>query len=193
MVIWKRKLYRILMGSIVPFIYLITNSVFFPIIISSFFLTLLLSLEYERWKNPNVWNYVLKKYGRIFKTPPGKLTGDTYFMLATFIVLIFFQKEIAIPSLFFLVFGDAGSGIIGSKYGKIKIFPGKSLEGFVGGFFFNLIIALVLYKYIDLSFLVLIVGALISSIIETLPLKIDDNLTVGIITAFLMDLLYKTI
>ncbi|MCS7181048.1 MAG: hypothetical protein NZ891_06840 [bacterium] len=193
MVIWKRKLYRILMGSIVPFIYLITNSVFFPIIISSFFLTLLLSLEYERWKNPNVWNYVLKKYGRIFKTPPGKLTGDTYFMLATFIVLIFFQKEIAIPSLFFLVFGDAGSGIIGSKYGKIKIFPGKSLEGFLGGFFFNLIIALVLYKYIDLSFLVLIVGVLISSIIETLPLKIDDNLTVGIITAFLMDLLYKTI
>jgi len=188
MVIWKRKLYRIFMGSIVPFLYLITKSVFFPLIICTFFLTLLLSLEYERWKNPGIWDYILKKYGRIFKTPPGKLTGDTYFMIATFIILIFFIKDIAIPSIFFLVFCDAGSGIIGSKFGKIKIFPGKSLEGFLGGVIFNLFISLIIFKFIELPIYILLIGTFTSSIIEILPLKIDDNLTVGLLTAVVMEL-----
>ncbi|MFN4226554.1 MAG: diacylglycerol/polyprenol kinase family protein [Candidatus Ratteibacteria bacterium] len=193
MVIWKRKIYRILMGSIAPLLYLLTNSLFFPLIISTFFLTLLLALEYERWKNPNVWDYILKKYGRIFKTPPGRLTGDTYFILATFIVLIFFTKEIAVPSLFFLVFGDAGSGIIGSKYGKTKILSGKSLEGFIGGIFFNLVITFLIYKFIDLPFYILLFGILISSIVEILPLKIDDNLTVGLITPLFMAILKNVV
>ncbi|MCM8818354.1 MAG: hypothetical protein NC915_02600 [Candidatus Omnitrophica bacterium] len=191
MVIWRRKIYRIFMGSLVPVVYLITGSVFFPLIICSFFLTLLLALELERWKNPGVWNYILKKYGKIFKTPPGKLTGDTYFMISTFIILLFFDWSISISSLFFLVFGDAGSGIIGSKYGKIKIFPGKTLEGFIGGLIFNFIISLLIYKFVELPFYVLMSGVVISSIIECLPLKIDDNLTVGVITATFMNLLNK--
>lgn len=191
MVIWKRKLYRIFMGSIVPLIYLFTSSYFFPLIISSFFLTLLLSLEFERWRNPSVWDYILKKYGMIFKTPPGKLTGDTYFMISSFIAIVFFPKEIAIPSLFFLVFGDAGSGIIGSKYGRIKIFPGKSFEGFLGGIIFNLIIGILIWKIINLPLYILIFGVLIASIMELLPLKIDDNLTVGISTSIGMFLLTK--
>lgn len=181
------------MGSIVPSIYLFTNSLFFPLIICSFFLTLILSLELERWKNPGVWDYVLRRYGKIFKTPPGKLTGDSYFMIATFIILLFFKKDISISSLFFLVFGDAGSGIIGSKYGKTKIFPGKSLEGFIGGVFFNLIISLFLYRFISLPFSILLFGTLISSIVEVLPLKIDDNLTVGVMTGFFMNLLNNII
>lgn len=191
MVIWKRKLYRIFMGSIVPLFYLITNSVFFPLIICSFFLTLLLALEFERWKNPGVWDYILKRYGKIFKTPPGKLTGDTYFMLSTFIILLFFNNSVSIPTLFFLVFGDAGSGIIGSKYGKTKIFTGKSLEGFIGGLIFNFVISFIIYRFIELPFYILASGVLIASIIECLPLKLDDNLTVGVITAICMDLLNR--
>ncbi|HOK57196.1 MAG TPA: phosphatidate cytidylyltransferase [bacterium] len=186
-------MYRIFMGSIIPSVYLFTNSLFFSLIICSFFLTLLFSLEFERWKNPGVWDYVLRKYGRIFKTPPGKLTGDTYFMLATFIILLFFKKDIAISSLFFLIFGDAGSGILGSKYGKTKIFPGKTLEGFIGGIIFNLIIAFFLHNFLNLPFYILLSGVLISSIVEILPLKIDDNLTVGIITAFFMNILNNLI
>ncbi|MCM8807999.1 MAG: hypothetical protein NC926_08705 [Candidatus Omnitrophica bacterium] len=189
MVIWKRKIYRIFMGSLVPLIYLLTNSVFFPLIICSFFLTLLLALEFERWKNPGVWDYVLRKYGRIFKTPAGKLTGDTYFMISTFIILIFFNKHVAVPSLFFLVFGDAGSGIIGSKFGKIQIFPGKSFEGFTGGFLFNFLISLLIFKFLNLPLYLLIFGSLFASFIELLPLKFDDNLTVGISTAIFMNFL----
>lgn len=177
------------MGSLVPFIYLLTKSLFFPLFLTSLFLTLLLCLEYERWKNPGVWDYMLKKYGKIFKTPPGKLTGDTYFMISTFIILLIFKMEISIISLFFLVFGDAGSGIIGSKFGKIKIFPGKTFEGFLGGFIFNLLIGILISHFLSVSFYLILLGSLISATVEILPLKIDDNLSVGLVTATSMQIL----
>jgi len=190
MVIWKRKLYRIIIGSIFPTVYLITKNSFLPLIFSSFFLTLLLALEYERYKNPFVWEWILKHFGSTFKTSPGILTGDTCFMLSSFFSILLFPMEIAIFSLYFLVFGDAGSAIIGSKFGKISIFPGKTFEGMVGGMFFNFILCFLLLFIIKVKFMILITGILLNAIFEVLPLKIDDNLTTGIIPGIIMSLLY---
>ncbi|MCX8083145.1 MAG: hypothetical protein N3D17_07150 [bacterium] len=185
MKIGKRKIYRVIMGSLFPVLYLITDRIFLPLLLATFFLTLLLAMEYERWRHPAVWDYITGKGKGIFREQSGKLTGDTYFMLAVFIIL-FFQKDISIAALFFLVFGDAGSGIIGTKYGKKQIFPGKTLEGLAGGLLFNLIIGLIIYPFLNISLPLLIIGAFISSIVEVLPLKINDNLSVGIITALVM-------
>ncbi|MCM8762453.1 MAG: hypothetical protein NC905_01635 [Candidatus Omnitrophica bacterium] len=185
MKIGKRKLYRIIMGSLFPVLYLITGSVFVSLMLATFFLTLLLAMEYERWKHPAVWEYITGKGKGIFREKSGKLTGDTYFILAVFIIL-FFPKDISIATLFFLVFGDAGSGIIGTKYGRTEIFPGKTLEGLAGGLFFNLIIGLIIYPFLGLSLPLLITGAIVASIVEVLPIKVNDNLSVGIITALIM-------
>jgi len=185
MKIGKRKLYRVIMGSIFPVVYLITGKSFFPLMLATFFLALLVAMEYERWKYPAVWEYITGKGKGIFREKTGKLTGDTYFMLAVFIIL-FFPKDISIATLFFLVFGDAGSGIIGTRYGKREIFKGKTLEGFLGGFLFNLIIGFIIYPFLNISLLLLITGALVASTVEILPLKVNDNLSVGIITATVM-------
>ncbi|MCD6408387.1 hypothetical protein J7L87_04985 [bacterium] len=192
MIMWKRKLYRIGIGLIFPLTYIFTKTVFLPLLITTFFLTLLGALEYERWKNPNVWKWLLERAGGVFKTHPGKLTGDTCFILSVLLLLLFFPKEIAIASLFFLIFGDAGSGIIGSKFGKITVFPGKTIEGFIGGFIFNLIVSFFLLTFLNLQFYILLSGVLISSIFEILPLKIDDNLTVGLSSGILMWILKLT-
>lgn len=188
MKIGKRKLYRIIMGSLFPLLYLITNRLFFPLMLATFFLTLLLAMEYERWRHPAVWEYITGKGKGIFREKSGKLTGDTYFMLAVFVIL-FFPKDISISTLFFLVFGDAGSGIIGTRYGRRQIFPGKTLEGLLGGLLFNLIIVLIIYPFLSIPLLLLITGAVVASFVEVLPLKVNDNLSVGIITAVLMTLL----
>ena len=189
MVIWKRKIYRMVMGSIVPTVYLLTRSPVFPLIISSFFLTLLLALEYERYKNPKIWNWILSHFGGIFKTEPGTLTGETNFMIATFLSILYFPKDVAIANLYFLVFGDAGSAIIGKKFGKLKIFPGKTAEGMIGGIIFNLAVAFILLHLTGIPIEILVSGLLVGSILEVLPLKVDDNLTVGIIPGILMSLL----
>jgi dolichol kinase len=186
MTVWKRKVYRMTIGSIFPVSYLVTGKTFLPVMLAVFFLTLLVALEYERWKNPNIWKYLLNKAGKIFREKPGKITGDTYFMFAVFLILVFFQKPIAVVALFFLVFGDAGSGIIGARYGRTEIFLGKTVEGLAGGLLFNIIIAVVILPFVELPFLLLLTGAVTASVVEILPLRIDDNLTVGLSSAAVM-------
>lgn len=189
MKIGKRKIYRIVMGSLFPVLYILTDRLYLPLCLATFFLTLLLAMEYERWKHPAIWEYITGKGKGIFREKSGRITGDTYFMLSVFIIL-FFPKDISIATLFFLVFGDAGSGVIGTRYGRREIFPGKTLEGLIGGLFFNLAIGLIISPFLNISLLLLMTGALIASIVEVLPLKVNDNLSVGIITAIVMTGIY---
>lgn len=189
MVLWKRKTYRLVMGSIFPTGYLLTGKSVLPLGLATFFLTLLLALEYERYRSPALWNWLLKHTGGIFKTRPGRLTGDTCFMLATFISLLFFPRKVAIANLYFLVFGDAASALAGSKWGKLNIFPGKTLEGMLAGILFNSLVGFLLLRLLDINFEILFTGVLVGGILEVLPLNIDDNLTIGIVPGLLMALL----
>ncbi len=185
MIMWKRKVYRIVAGSIFPAAYLITGRPHVSLMLASFFLALLLSLEYERRRNPKIWDYILSKAGGFFKKQSGRLTGDTCFIISVFI-LLFFPKSISVAALFFLIFGDAGSGLIGARFGRMQIMPGKTLEGFAGGFLFNFIVALFLLPVLGIPFFLLLAGALAASVVEILPLKIDDNLTAGLSSAAAM-------
>jgi len=117
------------------------------------------------------------------------LTGDTCFMLAVLLILVFFRKEIAVAAMFFLVFGDAGSGIIGTRYGRTKIFHGKTVEGLAGGLLFNVVIGVIIFPVLDVPFLLLTGGAVTASLVEILPLPVDDNLSVGLSSALVMQLL----
>ncbi len=174
------------MGSIFPVAYLAAGNRGFPLAISFFFLLLLTLLEYERWRHPGVWQYILNKSRGIFKNRPGMLTGDTCFMLAVLLILVFFRKEIAVAAMFFLVFGDAGSGIIGTRYGRTKIFHGKTVEGLAGGLLFNAVIAVIIFPLLNVPFLLLMAGAVTASLVEILPLPVDDNLSVGLSSALVM-------
>ncbi|MCX7705865.1 MAG: hypothetical protein N2115_06370 [bacterium] len=188
MILWKRKLYRILLGGLVPFVYLIVKDPLAPALIAAFFLFWLLLMEFERYLHPGFWNWLLRHSPGVFKTKPGALTGDTYFMIATFISVLYFPFPVAVANLLFLTFGDAASAVIGSKFGKIQIFPGKTIEGLLGGIIVNSIVGLLLSLYLSISFEILFIGVLVGCILEVIPSKIDDNLTVGIIPGLLMTL-----
>ncbi len=190
MILWKRKLYRITMGGLAPFTYLLTSDPLAPALISAFFLFWLLLMEFERYLHPGFWTWLLKHSPGIFKTRPGVLTGETNFMVASFLSILYFPYPVAVSSLLFLTFGDAASAMVGSRYGRLKIFPGKSAEGMLGEIIVNAAAALILSSYFSISSEILLIGVLLGSILEVLPLKIDDNLTVGIIPGIVMTILY---
>ncbi|HOK80914.1 MAG TPA: hypothetical protein PK303_04445 [bacterium] len=189
MILWKRKLYRIVLGGLVPFVYLLTKDPLVPGLIASFFLFWLLLMEFERYLHPGFYNWLLKHSPGVFKTKPGVLTGDTNFMIATFVSILYFPFPVAVANLLFLTFGDAASAVVGSRYGKLQIFPGKTAEGMLGGIITNSIIGFLLSLHFAIPFEVLFAGVLIGCIFEVLPIKIDDNLTVGIIPGILMTIL----
>ncbi|MCM8814975.1 MAG: hypothetical protein NC931_03220 [Candidatus Omnitrophica bacterium] len=190
MILWKRKLYRVIFGGLIPFVYLLTKDPLAPALIASFFLFWLLLMEFERYLHPGFWNWLLKHSPGIFKTRPGILTGDTNFMIASFVSVLYFPFPISVANLLFLTFGDAASAIIGVRYGKLQIFPGKTVEGMLGGIIVNTIIGIFFAFHFAVSFEILFAGVLTGCVLEVLPIKIDDNLTVGLIPGILMTILF---
>ena len=92
--------------------------------------------------------------------------------------------------MLFSIFGDAASAIVG-VHGKKKIF-GKSIEGSLAFLVTCLVISLVLaLTKIHLAPVVFILGAFSATIIELLPLRVDDNFTISLAAGAVMSAISK--
>lgn len=114
-----------------------------------------------------------------------KFSTMTIFLISTFIIVLIFDLEIAITSLIFLVFGDMFGKIFGLAYGRHKIFE-KTLEGTLAYFGSVIIFAYILYTGLDVPLLILISGGIAAPLIELLPIGVNDNFTVPIISGAVM-------
>lgn len=114
----------------------------------------------------------------------GAMTGATYYIISTFLCVLFFGKTLAIVCIFFMVLGDLVAALVGKKWGRTKLIGTKSLEGSAACFVVCAIIALV-----KLHPVIGIVGALVATIVEMLPVPIDDNLTVPLVSGAVMHFL----
>ena len=108
-----------------------------------------------------------------------KVTGATYYAVASFMVILLFSKEVAISSLLFLTFGDSVAALVGTRYGRHKIFQ-KSLEGSTACFLVCSLVGYVLLGWVG------VVGAFAATIIELLPIPLDDNLRIPLVSGGLM-------
>lgn len=116
-------------------------------------------------------------------------TGTLYYLLGAMISILLFPKEIALFSMTVLAVGDPAAYIIGSNFGRLRIGK-KSLEGSLGFLAASIITGFLLHKlWGNLSGPVIITGALTGTIVELMPLKINDNLTIPIAASAAMHLL----
>lgn len=200
MVIWARKSYRIVMGLIFPTVYYFYQNKVPVVCIISFFLLLIIILEVERRRHPGLWPYITKRtYGKILKEKPGRILGTTFFLVASLLSILLFEKGIAISVLLFSVFGDAASTIVGVKYGKTKLFGEKSLEGslafFIICFFVGLFLIFSRRMFLGLTgptkLLLILVGSFAASFIELLPIPLDDNLTIPLFSGVVMKIVKR--
>jgi dolichol kinase len=116
------------------------------------------------------------------------LLGSTYLLIAALLALEIFPRPIAATALGFTVLGDGLAALAGRAYGRTRFF-GKSLEGYAAG----LVACLVWGSYVVLtghsSWSVVVVGALVASLVELLPIPLDDNLAVTLAAGYAMRLL----
>lgn len=117
----------------------------------------------------------------------------TYFLSGSLISLLLFPKEIAIASILFLAVGDPVASIVGIRFGKNRILWGKSVEGFLACFIACYLISYMMFANNVSSsfslFIFSILSALTVSIAEVLPFKYDDNLTIPVLSGFVMSCL----
>ena len=111
----------------------------------------------------------------------GAITGATYYLIGAFLPILIFPKILAIVCIFFMILGDMAAALIGKKWGRTKLFPQKSLEGSMACFLVCVLIALVKFNPV-----VAIVGALAATVVEVLPIKLDDNLTMPLLSGLAM-------
>ncbi|MFO7930468.1 MAG: diacylglycerol/polyprenol kinase family protein [Thermodesulfobacteriota bacterium] len=112
-----------------------------------------------------------------------KTTGGTYFFISGAVCATVFDVEIAYTVMAFIIVGDAAAAIAGMKFGRVRISNGKSLEGALAS-----LSACMLFWAVfpQTGFQTALAAALMTSFLETLPLKIDDNLAVPIICGFIL-------
>ncbi len=112
------------------------------------------------------------------------------YAIAILLTIISFPKIIAVASIYTLAIADPLSALIGIKMGKRKIAHNKSVEGSLA--FFIATILCLSFVFMSNQFTgwrvwgVTVVVAAATTIFETIPLKLDDNLTIPIFTAFSM-------
>ncbi len=179
-----RKSLHILVGIIPLSYFLLTKTGF--ILLTGILLLFALVLEILRFKIPLFKKLFYKVVGNLLWDREKRvLTGATTFLFSSFICAIFFSKPVVIASLLFLAVGDTTAYLVGSTLGKRKVLGIKSIEGGLASFLISIPIIFIAGLALPIG----ITGALMSSVIELLPLKIDDNLSLPLIAGAIMELI----
>ncbi|MCK4526660.1 hypothetical protein KAW18_04755 [candidate division WOR-3 bacterium] len=177
-----RKTYRLGVGIIFPIIYYFSPNKIIVEMVLLYFIGMVTVLEIMRYVSPNLWKTMAEHSHGILREKPGLVTGTMAFLIANAIVIACFDKWVAIISLLFMLFGDTSASIIGIKYGQVKMGE-KTLEGSLAFFITTVFISLIFYRFVPIHLVILLIGAVVATIVEALPLKINDNLTVAIAAA----------
>lgn len=122
--------------------------------------------------------------GEVFKSDEAaRPIGTTFFLAGAFLAFLIFPRDAAVAALFFTAVGDALAATVGERAGRTKI-GNKSLEGSTAFLLSTLVVGAVLVMIgLPLGWPSVIGGALAATVVEALPIPIDDNLTVPLAAA----------
>jgi glycerol-3-phosphate acyltransferase PlsY len=142
------------------------------------------------------------------------LNGSTYFLIAASIVFAFCDKSIAAIALAFVAVGDPVAGMVGERWGKFRVSPdegnssdfakfprnlifrgkkGKSLEGSLACVVACLVVGVILAAVTHVALWVVVVGVICATVIEALPLRVNDNLSIPLVAAGVMSLVHAIV
>lgn len=145
------------------------------------------ALDFVRLKNPGVNRLAVKLLGPILrKSELESFSGLPFYAMGCALSIYFFQKDIALMSVFFLVFADPAASLVGVKFGKDQILPNKTLQGTLACFFVSYAIVTAYTWQMPVAGGVLLAfaffGALAAAVGELFSaFNIDDNFTIPVV------------
>jgi dolichol kinase len=173
-------------GALFPTLYLVTTrQMMLAIALAALICTLTVEWARRRWA-------VLE---RMFKGILGPAlrpdeqqgpTAGTWSMVGIVITLVLLEREVAIPAMLFAQIGDPVAEIVGRRWGRHRLPNSKSLEGSLGCFMVSAAIGLACSRFLPISGGIAVLGALVATVAEMVPLPVGDNLWMAPIAGLAM-------
>jgi dolichol kinase len=115
------------------------------------------------------------------------LTGGSYLLVASTFSAFIFEPRVLIAATAFLALGDTMAAFVGLWVGRIR-FWNKTVEGTLAGFASCIGVAYVtsILPYWSIPLGVGIIGAITASAVEALPIEVNDNVAVPIVSGLVM-------
>ena len=113
----------------------------------------------------------------------GSLTGSTWVFVGALITIILVPHPFSLLALFFLAFGDTLAALVGMKFPFIKI-GNKTLSGSFACFIMCVFIGAVLDFEINSE--IVLIGAFTATITELMSTKINDNISIPVLSGCAM-------
>lgn len=148
----------------------------------------LIALDVLRLKIPWFKRQALKHFSNVMRRNELlAITGNSFYIIGMFVVVLLFPKPIALLSVLYLALGDPIAAFIGTKYGKTRLWGRKSVEGALANLCVSfLATGVFLSGYMGMSVRDSLVGGVIGGFVsmmaELIPFPIDDNLSVPILS-----------
>jgi len=154
------------------------------ILITSFFLFGgFLIVDLLRMYFPLARKYFLRVFSPLLREEEkqNRLTGATYLFAGMSLSFYLFDKESAVAAVLFLCLADPMAAIIGRVYGNRR-FAGKSLQGSSAFLLVALAIVFMIFRPGWPSSGI----AVIATVVEFLPVPVNDNLSIPLISGLLL-------
>ena len=113
----------------------------------------------------------------------GSITGSTWVFAGALITIILVPQPFSLLSLFFLAFGDTLAALVGMKFPFIKI-GNKTLSGSFACFIMCFFVGLILNFEVNLK--IILIGAFTATIAELISIKINDNVSMPVLSGCAM-------
>lgn len=154
-------------------------------------------LDLSRQWFPQIRDMSLRLFGSVMRHD--ELTGisaNSFYLVGLMVVTAVFPKPVTLLAVLFLGMGDPIAAIVGTRWGRHKIWTSgalakKSFEGAAANAVLSVIATFIFaLTYMGLSVdkagWLAVMGGVASTFAEILPLPIDDNFTIPVVSASLL-------
>ena len=151
------------------------------------------AVDLARLNSPSMNSFMYAHFSKFIReSEKGKLTGTPWYVLGVLLAMVLYGVPIGVYAVAFLACGDVAATTVGEAWGKTKIWGGKSLEGTAAFVAAAVAVGLLIdVSFYPLSPAVFVVGAAVAAVVEVLPIGVNDNLSIPLVSGGVMYLLAR--
>jgi len=189
-----RKIFHLVMGLVIIYCYMAGTSRGTAVLLLGSALGLDLLMEATRLRSPSFNEKILKFWAPFMRTHEvNGMSTVPHYVSASIIAIGIFPKPVAILSLLYLACGDPVASLAGILYGHKgpRFASGKTLIGTAAGVATCALVTFIYLKSLMISsdstiLMMSLIGGLAGGTAELLPLDVDDNFTIPVISGFVV-------